>query len=254
MTPVKYVLVIEYEGTKYHGFQWQLGLPTIQDELEKALSKFCPNSSRVMAASRTDSGVHARGQVVSFFTERDLSPMTTMKALNYYLPGDIAVKAACRADADFNVRRDALSREYCYYILNSASRSPLREGFALHIPQALEVTLMNDACQLIIGQHDFTSFAVSLGNSKSAQRNVYEAGVIRKESMVTFRMTADSFLPHQVRNTVGLLIRLGLKKVGLEYFQEVIEAKIPGLAGPRAPACGLCLNRVNYAKPLGVHQ
>jgi len=254
VTPVKYVLVIEYEGTKYHGFQWQLGLPTIQDELEKALRKFCPNSSRVMAASRTDSGVHARGQVVSFFTECDLSPMTTMKALNYHLPGDIAVKAAYRADSDFNVRRDALSREYCYYILNSASRSPLREGFALHIPQALEVKVMNDACQLILGQHDFTSFAAFLGNSRSARRNVYEAGVSREEAVVTFRMTADSFLPHQVRNTVGLLIRLGLKKVGLEYFQEVMEAKIPGLAGPRAPAWGLCLNKVNYAKPLGVQQ
>ena len=113
---------------------------------------------------------------------------------------------------------------------------------------------MNDACQLILGQHDFTSFAAFLGNSRSARRNVYEAEVSREESMVTFRMTADSFLPHQVRNTVGLLIRLGLKKVGLEYFQEVMEAKIPGLAGPRAPAWGLFLNKVNYAKPLGVQQ
>ena len=254
MTPLKYVLVIEYEGTRYHGFQWQLGLPTIQDELEKAIKKFCGGSSRVMAASRTDTGVHARGQVVSFFTERDLSPMTTMKALNHYLPQDIAVKAAYRADADFNVRRDALSREYCYYILNSTTRSPLGERFALRIPQALEVKLMNDACQLILGRHDFTSFAASPGDSKSALRDVYEAEVDKKEAVVTFRITADSFLPHQVRNTVGLLIRLGLKKVGLEYFRDVMEAKIPGLAGPRAPACGLCLNKVNYAKPPGVQQ
>ena len=254
MAPVKYVLVIEYEGTRYNGFQWQLGLPTIQDELEKAIRKFCPKSSRVMAASRTDSGVHARGQVVSFFAERDLSPMTMMKALNYHLPGDIAVKAAYRADADFNVRRDALSREYCYYILNSTSRSPLREGFVLHIPQSLEVKTMNDACRLILGEHDFTSFAAFLGNSRSARRTVYEAEVIRKEAMVIFCMTADSFLPHQVRNTVGLLIRIGLKKVGVEYFHEVMEARIPGLAGPRAPAWGLCLEKVNYAQPLGVQQ
>jgi tRNA pseudouridine38-40 synthase len=180
--------------------------------------------------------------------------MTTMKALNHYLPRDIAVKAAYRSDDDFNIRGDALSREYCYHILNSDTRSPLWERFALHISAPLEVKLMNQACQLILGEHDFTSFTTFLGDSKSAVRNVCEAEVDKKEAVVTFRMTAASFLPHQVRNTVGLLIKLGLNKVGIEHFQDVMDAKVLGLAGPRAPACGLCLNKVNYAGPLGVQQ
>lgn len=254
MALTKYVLVIEYNGTRYHGFQWQLGLPTIQDELEKAIKKFCGPSGRVMAASRTDASVHATGQVVSFWTKRKLSTVTMMRALNYYLPRDIVVKTTYRSSDDFNVRSDALTREYCYYILNSKSRSPFSEGLALYIPRILDVKLMNKACQLLLGSHDFISFTTSLNNSKSAIRHVYKAEVNRKEPFVTFRIIADSFLPHQVRNTAGLLIRLGLSKVGLEYFQDIMEARIPGLAGPTAPAHGLYLTKVNYSKPLGVQQ
>jgi len=114
---------MEYDGTHYHGFQWQADLPTIQNELEQAMKKFCGGSSRVTAASRTDAGVHAKGQVVSFWAKPSLSLTTLVKALNYYLPQDIAVKAAGIADGDFNVRRDALSREYHYYILSFSAIS-----------------------------------------------------------------------------------------------------------------------------------
>ena len=254
MALTKYVLVVEYDGTKYYGFQWQPGLPTIQDEVEKAIKKFCGQSSRVVAASRTDAGVHAKGQVVSFWAKEGLSTITMTKALNYYLPRDIAVKAAYRTSDDFNVRQDALSREYCYYILNSESRAPLSEGFALHMPGTLDMKPMNKACHLILDSHDFKSFTTFLNNSRNTVRNVYKAEVRRKENLVIFRMIADSFLPHQVRNTVGLLIRLGLGKIGLDDFKDIMEARTPDLAGPRAPARGLCLNRVNYSKSLGVQQ
>lgn len=247
----KFILLIEYDGTQYHGFQWQLGLPTIQDELEQAIRRSCGQSSRVIAASRTDAGVHAKGQVVSFWTESTLDTMTLVRALNYYLPGDIAVKAAYKASADFNVRRDALSREYHYYILNSNTRSPFSQRFALFVPKMLDIQAMNEACQLIRGEHDFVSFASSLDGSRSTLRNVYEAGIEKKGDFTVFRIVANSFLPHQVRSTVGLLIRLGLGKIGIDGFRDIMEARSLGLAGPLAPACGLCLERVNYSKPLG---
>jgi tRNA pseudouridine38-40 synthase len=246
----KFILLIEYDGTQYYGFQWQLGLPTIQDELEQALRRFCGQSSRVMAASRTDAGVHAKGQVVSFWAKAILDTMTLVRALNYYLPRDIAVKTAYRASNDFNVRRDALSREYHYYILNSNTRSPFSQRFALFVPKMLDIQAMNDACRLIQGEHDFASFASSLDGSRSTLRNVYEAGIEKKGDFTVFRIVANSFLPHQVRSTVGLLIRLGLGKIGIEGFRDIMEAKSLGLAGPLSLACGLCLKRVNYPKPL----
>jgi tRNA pseudouridine38-40 synthase len=247
----KFILLIEYDGTQYHGFQWQVGLPTIQDELEQAIRRFCGQSSRVMAASRTDAGVHAKGQVVSFWAKSTLDTMTLVRALNYYLPGDIAVKAAYRASDDFNVRRDALSREYYYYILNSSTRSPFSRRFALFVPKMLDVEAMNEACQLIQGEHDFASFASSLDDSKSTLRNVYEAEIERKGDFAVFRIVANSFLPHQIRSTIGLLIRLGLGKIGIEGFRDIMEARSLGLAGPLSPACGLCLEKVNYPEPLG---
>jgi tRNA pseudouridine38-40 synthase len=247
----KFILLIEYDGTQYYGFQWQVDLPTIQNELEQAIKQFCGQSSRVMAASRTDAGVHAKGQVVSFWAKSTLDTMTLVRALNYYLPGDIAVKAAYRAGDDFNVRRDALSREYRYYILNSNTRSPLSRRFALFMPKMLDIQPMNEACQLIQGEHDFVSFASSLDGNKSTLRNVYEAGIETKGDFTVFCIVANSFLPHQVRSTVGLLIRLGLGKIGIADFRDIMEARSLGLAGPLSPACGLCLEKVNYPEPLG---
>jgi tRNA pseudouridine38-40 synthase len=247
----KFILLIEYDGTQYYGFQWQVGLPTIQNELEQAIRQFCGQSSRVIAASRTDTGVHAQGQVVSFWAKSTLDTMTLVKALNYYLPEDIAVKEAYGASGDFNVRRDALSREYRYHILNSNIRSPFSRRFALFMPKMLDIQAMNEACQLIQGEHDFASFASSLDGSKSTLRNVYEAGIEKRGDFTIFRIVANSFLPHQVRSTVGLLIRLGLGKIGIADFRDIIEARSLGLAGPLSPACGLCLKKVNYPKPLG---
>ncbi len=251
MPKAKYILVLEYEGTRYHGFQWQAGLATIQNELEEAIRKFCGDSSRVMSASRTDAGVHARGQVVTFWARPSLSPASLVKALNYYLPGDIAVKAAHRAADDFNVRRDALSREYRYYILNSSTRSSLSRRLALFVPQALSVEAMNQACLLMQGQHDFASFATSLDEAGNTVRNIHEAKVEKGGDFLIFRVVANSFLRHQIRNTAGLLMRLGLGRISLNEFRDIMEARKSGSAGPTAPALGLCLSQVKYAKPLG---
>jgi tRNA pseudouridine38-40 synthase len=246
------LLIMEYDGTGYHGFQWQNGLPSIQKEVEKAIRKLTGERRRVISASRTDAGVHAKWQVVGFRTGSALPIHNFISGLNYFLPRDIAVKAAYRVSDSFRVRRDAVSREYSYYILNSPTRSPMREGFAHLVAEPLDIEAMNKACQALIGEHDFASFASGdrswLG---STVRNVFRAEVERDGELVTFNMTANSFLPHQVRTTVGALIRVGLGKMSLDEFRSIIEARKPGTAGPTAPACGLCLTRVSYAVPLG---
>ena len=248
----KIVLIMEYDGTHYHGFQLQADSPTIQGEMEEALWKLTGERLRVMAASRTDAGVHAKGQVVSFRTKSHLPLLAFINGLNYYLPRDIAVKAAHRVGDSFNVRRDALSREYNYYILNSLTPSPIRKGFSYLVTGRLDIEAMNLACQALIGEHDFASFASCIGvGAKNTMRNVYRAGIDKDGELAIFNMVANSFLPHQVRNTVGALIRVGLGKVSVDQFHSIIEAKKPGLAGPVAPACGLCLMRVNYPSPFG---
>jgi len=246
----KIVLIMEYDGTRYHGFQLQVNLPTIQGEVEKALWKLTGERTRVGAASRTDAGVHAKGQVVSFRTRSPLPAGTFINGLNYYLPKDIAVKEAHKVDSSFNVRRNALSREYSYYILNSLTRSPIREGFCYRVAGHLDIEAMNQACQALIGQHDFASFASRIGvNLKSTVRSVHKAEIERDGELATFNIVANSFLAHQVRNTVGALIRVGLGRMPVDEFRSIMEARKPGLAGPSAPAYGLCLMQVNYPSP-----
>ena len=243
------VLVLEYDGTRYYGFQLQNALPTIQGEIEKALCKLTGERARVTASSRTDAGVHARAQVVSFRTGSPLSRQTFIKGLDYYLPRDIAVKAAHIVGDTFRVRRRAVSREYNYYILNSTTRSPTREGFAYRVAGYLDIEAMNRACQALIGEHDFASFASNIGGEvKSTVRRVYRAEIEKEGELVVLNMVANSFLRHQVRSTAGTLVRVGLGKMSEEEFGRIIEAKKPGLAGPILPARGLCLVQVNYPR------
>lgn len=251
----KIVLIMEYNGTHYYGFQLQANLPTIQGETEKALWKLTGEKTRIMAASRTDAGVHAKEQVVSFRTSSPLPPRTFVSGLNYYLPKDIAVTAAHKVNDSFNVRRSALSREYSYYILNSLTRSPIREGFSYLVTGHLDIEAMNRACEALIGEHDFASFASCIGISlRNTVRSVHRAEMEKNGEMATFNIVANSFLPHQVRNTVGTLIRVGLGKMSINEFHDIIDARKPGLAGPTTPACGLCLMRINYPHPFGEMQ
>lgn len=239
------VLMVEYEGTRYHGSQYQANAITIQGEIECALYKLTGEKVRIAASSRTDAGVHAEGQVVGFKTKSAFPPKTWIKALNFHLPGDIAVKAAYRVNNGFDVRRDALSREYRYFILNSSTPSPLRQSFAYLISRPLDIEAMNHAAEVLRGEHDFASFS-SVVNGQTCRR-VYKAEVDKGEDLVTFDMVANSFLPHQVRNTVGGLIEVGLGRMKVETFRELARSGRAVAIGPTAPAHGLCLMKVNYA-------
>ncbi len=245
------ILIVEYDGTRYHGFQAQAGLATIQSELETAIRQLTGESGRLVTASRTDAGVHARGQVVSFRTESDLPAETFVTGLNYYLPDDIAVKSAHKPGNGFHIWHDVQSREYNYYILNSRIRSPLRRGFYHRVAGQLNIEAMNQACRALIGENDFASF-VSPDEAalKSTVKRVDRAEVKREGDLVIFNILANSFLMHQVRNTVGPLVRVGRGKMSVAEFHGLLERKQPGLARPAAPACGLCLMEINYNNPV----
>ncbi|MEE8413531.1 MAG: tRNA pseudouridine(38-40) synthase TruA [Dehalococcoidales bacterium] len=249
-TAIRIVLVVEYDGTDYHGFQLQVKLPTVQGELEKALMQLTGEKIRVITASRTDAGVHAKGQVISFRTGSRHSLETFVSGLNYYLPEDIAVKEAHQVSDSFNVRRQAVSREYNYYILNGRTRSPLREGFYSLVQGHLNIEAMNQASRSLIGEHDFVSFANNNeARIKSTVRLVYRAETKKEGDFTVFNMVANSFLMHQVRTTVGALIRVGRGKMSPDQFYSMLKAEKRGLAWPTAPARGLCLMQVNYPNP-----
>jgi tRNA pseudouridine38-40 synthase len=240
-------LVIEYDGTRYAGSQYQSALPTIQSELEDAILALTAEKVRISLAGRTDAGVHAHGQVVSFNTSSALPVYTFITGLNHYLPTDIAVKSASVVDAAFDPRRSASRREYEYRILNSATRSAIWHGRAYLVPGALDAEAMDQAAQLMVGEHDFASFVTSPEDeSKSTVRSMYEAKVTREGDMVLVKLVASAFLQHQVRNTVGALVRVGQGKMTQQEFQDIINVREFGLAGPTVPACGLYLKKVYY--------
>jgi len=247
---MKIALIMEYEGTRYHGSQIQARVPTIQGELERALTMVTGKEIRTSYASRTDRGVHAKGQVVAFPSDSPLPPKTIAHALNHYLPEDIAIRDAFVVNDDFDPRRDALSREYCYYIWNSATPSPLLRRSAYFVPRRLEVAAMNEACQAILGTHDFAPFASAINGGKNTVRTVYRATVAIEGDLVSCNMVANSFLPHQVRNTMGALVKVGLGKSDVAAFYDILRSKKPTQAGPALPPHGLCLLKVNY--PNGV--
>ena len=244
---MKVALTIEYDGTRYYGSQRQSNVPTIQGELEEAIEKVLGERVRTVFAGRTDQGVHAKGQVAAFETNSSLTLDSITKALNFYLPEDIAVKEAHKVREGFDPRRDALSREYCYYIYNEPTRSPLRRRDALLVKQPLDVGVMNEACKVLEGTRDFAPFASALEGRKNTVRTVYRAETCREGSMVSCRVEANAFLPHQMRMMVGSLLKVGLKISDVAAFRKILESGKPATAGPTVPPRGLFLLKINYA-------
>jgi tRNA pseudouridine38-40 synthase len=241
----KLALLVEYEGTRYHGFQIQPNVSTVQGELERALWRLTGEWIRIVGASRTDAGVHAQGQVVVFKTCSALSPNTFVRALNSYLPQDIAIKACSQVGDDFNPRRQATRREYRYSILNGPTPSPLQRRHAYFVFRPLDIEAMNRGCQVLIGKHDFASFTSPVVKAKNTVRTVFQAEAHREGELVLLCVAADSFLPQQVRRTVSPLIEVGSGRMAVEEFGELTKSKILGLAAP-APPHGLCLMRIDY--------
>ena len=243
-------LLLEYDGTRYRGFQWQPDAPTIQSELERAIETLTGEIVRVAGAGRTDSGVHARGQVATFLTSSAFPSETLLQALNHHLPDDISVHATSEVGLGFDPRRDAVSRRYRYVIYNGPTPSPLQRGRSCHVRGELDVTSMNVAARLLVGVHDFASFARSPEvPGASTVRHMIEASVHREGKLVILDLEGNAFLTHQVRRTAGALVEVGGGRMGIEEFRDLIERSRTGLAGPTLSPEGLYLEEVCYPDP-----
>jgi len=241
-----WLLTIEYDGTDFLGFQRQARGRTVQAELEAALARLFGAPVKTVGAGRTDAGVHARGQAVSFRADRELPAERLVAALNYYLPADIAVLKARRVPDGFNARRAALSRHYRYLVLNRPHRSPLWRRFAHHQPGPLDLGLMGWGVGRLVGRRDFRPFSPGAVGRLSTVRNLLRAEVRAEGDLIKFDFEADAFLPHQVRMMVGTLLRLGQGRLGPAEFEGILAGQ--GQAGPAVPGCGLYLMGVTYPK------
>ncbi|MCL0106426.1 tRNA pseudouridine(38-40) synthase TruA [Peptococcaceae bacterium] len=242
-------LIVAYDGTNYHGFQEQkgTGLDTIQEVLEKALPKLTKREIKIIGAGRTDAGVHARGQVVNFKCDDWPIPLTkTALAVNALLPNDIAVLKAELVPLDFHARFSAISKTYCYRVYNERILDPFVARYALHEPRRLDVQAINEACQYLIGEHDFKSFQSKGTPVKTTIRKLTQARADKEGKLVKFIFSANGFLYNMVRIMVGTLIQVGLLKIKPEALRDILEAKDRTKAGPTAPPQGLFLERVEY--------
>jgi len=237
--------VIEYDGTDYLGFQLQAEGQTIQGEVERALAEVTRRETRVVGAGRTDAGVHAVGQVISFVPQWKHSLPELQRAVNALLPEDIAVHQMAWVADDFHPRFSAVSREYRYTILNQLLRSPLARRFAYHYLKPLDVEAMARTVKCLVGSHDFGSFGRP-PQGENTVRQVYRAECTRQDQFIYFDIVANAFLYRMVRNIVGALLLVGIGELSPKGFEEILQARDRRRAGPPAPAHGLCLMRVNY--------
>jgi tRNA pseudouridine38-40 synthase len=224
----------------------QPGRLTVQAELERAIGAIAGRPTRVVAAGRTDAGVHATGQVVSFTTESGLAPEQWVGALNAHLPPAIAVRESWAAPDGFHARFSATSRSYRYTILNRPARPAIGRQYRWHIPQPLDEGPMRDGLLRLRGRHDFASFAGASPDRRGTVRTVLATGCERCGDEIRIDLTADAFLPHMVRNVVGTLALVGRGQLAPSELATILARRVRAAAGPTAPAHGLCLVRVHY--------
>ncbi|KAF0120997.1 MAG: tRNA pseudouridine38-40 synthase [bacterium] len=240
-------LVIEYDGTNYHGWQIQPNAVSIQETIEDRLQKITQEEIKLIAAGRTDAGVHAVEQVANFSTRSRLDINKIQMGLNSLLPPDIAIKEISEAEQDFHARYSAKSKIYRYVILNQRFPSPLYRNFSWFIPFKLDIKEMKKAVQCLIGKHDFSSFKASGCNSHNPIREVYDISLDKDtKGFIIFEIEANAFLKQMVRNIVGTLADVGKGKIGVSEFEEILRAKDRKKAGITAPPQGLFLVKIKY--------
>jgi len=238
-------LELAYDGTAYSGLQYQKNARSIQEVVETALKKILKKPTRVGFAGRTDAGVHALGQVASFFAETKMTPPQFMAALNSLLPKDIRVLRAVQMPLTFHPRYSAIKRWYRYIINDVENQLPFFHNYSMRVPRKLKVELLNSYCSRIRGGHDFTSFA-TLETEEEAFRKVFECQFYRKNNFVIFDITANSFLRKMVRTIVGTFLEMEKKGESSTRVDELLNLKKRNLAGNTAPPQGLYLIKVYY--------
>jgi tRNA pseudouridine38-40 synthase len=253
---------VTYDGTDFSGFQWQSHARTVQGVLEAALAQVTRESVRVVGSGRTDRGVHARGQVVGFCSGWRHAVADLQRALNAVLPPDVAVLDLYPAPEGWHPRFSALRRYYQYTVLNQPARSPLDRRYAHIVAKPLSIEALQAGAALLVGLHDFAAFGqpprdgsileshadVGLAEKRNSEtvREVFEANWRQDGSWFVFDVVGNAFLRGMVRSLVGTLLQVGVGFWPAGRVAEVLESRDRALAAPPAPACGLCLLRVEY--------
>ena len=248
----RWALLLQYDGADFAGSQLQPNLPTLQGALQDALTSLTGEEIAVSLAGRTDAGVHATGQVASFVcgTSPETMPAPRwVRGLNHFLPRSVAVQNAAAVPLDFDPRRRAVSRTYEYSLRVSRQRQPLWERRAWIVQPPFDVDAAREALNSLLGERDFAAFTPPMPE-RSTVRKLTEASLSSHGPAITIRFRADAFLQHQVRRMVGAIVEIARGRLSPTQFAESLAAAAPGSLGPTAPACGLCLVAVEYARPI----
>ena len=239
-------LVVAYDGTGFFGYQKQAHHETIQEHLENALSKICNEPIVVYGISRTDAGVHAKGQIVSFFTTGSIPAENVARATIAFLPPTIMVRSAEEVPREWRARHTMVGKEYVYRLHVSPVEDPITMRYHWHIKKSLNFDVMREGAAHLLGTHDFTTFKGANGNPAEPIRTIHSIDIRVEGESVTIHFIGDGFLYNMVRNLTGLLVDIGLGKRKASDVPKYIEARDRKVIGKTAPAKGLCLERVIF--------
>jgi len=240
-------LLIEYDGTNYHGWQVQPNALTIQEVIEKKIEALTQERVHLIASGRTDAGVHALGQVANFKTSSQIAVEAFRRGLNSLLPPDIIIKGAKEVDLQFHAQYGAKRKTYRYVILNGETPSAIFRNYSWHLPMPLDLKAMQKASRFLPGKKDFSSFQGADADTEDPLRQVFRAEwTPKEEGFLNFDIEADGFLKHMVRNVVGTLVEVGQGKISEEEFNRILEARDRRQARITAPPQGLFLLEVKY--------
>lgn len=239
-------LTVAYDGTAYAGWQLQPDQPTVEGKLNKALSELLGEEIAVIGASRTDSGVHAFGNVAVFDTDSAIPPEKICLALNQRLPEDIRVQTSKEVPPNFHPRKTTSRKTYEYHILNRRIAIPTQRLYSHHIHYELDVMKMQEAAEYLLGEHDFKSFCSVKTQVLDTVRTIYQLNVSKNVDNITISVTGSGFLYNMVRIIAGTLIEIGRGAYPPEKIRSILEGCDRSLAGPTAPACGLRLIQIEY--------
>ena len=246
---MKFAGLVEYDGADFAGWASQPAMRTVEGVLSGALSTVLRQPVKMSVAGRTDAGVHASGQVISFVAQTDLRPALISYKATAVLPKDVALRRCVAVREDFDARRDAMSRTYEYRLVNDEIRSPLQRHRAAYTPRKLDLYLLYSAAQLVEGTHDFTAFTPSRGYHVRFERKVNHSCWTRRDDLLTYRITADSFLYGMVRTLVGTMLEVANGRRELADFERLLSGGSRSEAGPAVPSRGLTLVGVGYDYP-----
>ena len=241
-----YAGLVEYDGSGFAGWAAQPGMRTVEGTLAEGLQTVLRHPIKLSVAGRTDAGVHASGQVVSFETEADLEPQPVAYKATAVLPKDLALRRCVEAEGGFDARRDARSRSYEYRIVNDPVRSPLRRHYEIYVARELDLGLLQRAAELLRGTHDFRAFTPTRTYHVRFERIVSESSWERSGDLLVYRVTADSFLYGMVRTLVGTMLEVADGTRDLASFEKLLSGGERSEAGEAVPSKGLTLVGVGY--------